>query len=229
MQDRRPCVAACSDLGGVVGPGRRRDCDGNRTPHREHPAIGACSRDAGRPGTGDASADHALRTYCEPVLRTLGRHRRTCRDVPPVRMLFVGYGIFGPQAAVARAWKPQNWSMWIDGERVSLDEFGTADRMLWAYPPAGGKDVTLREWSVILAHPTPGRHTIRYQSASRKESRTRPGSSRSRRPKRASPIAPFVRWREAPGAGPGDQKVPFCRRLRFLPGAFSAAWLHETA
>ena len=101
--------------------------------------------------------------YCEPVLRTFGRHRRTCRDVPPVRRLFVGYGIFGPQAAVARAWKPQDWSMWIDGERVSLDEFGTADRMLWAYPPAGGKDVTLREWSVILAHPTPGRHTIRYR------------------------------------------------------------------
>ena len=53
--------------------------------------------------------------------------------------------------------------MWIDGQRVSLDEFGTTDRMLYHYPPAGGKDVTLREWAVTLAHPTPGRHTIRYR------------------------------------------------------------------
>jgi hypothetical protein len=101
--------------------------------------------------------------YCEPVIRTFGRHRRTCTNVPRVRRLFVGYGIFGSKAAVDRSWNGRNWSMWIDGERVSLDEFGTADRMLWAYAPAGGKDVTLREWSVILAHPTPGRHTIRYR------------------------------------------------------------------
>ena len=53
--------------------------------------------------------------------------------------------------------------MWIDGQRVSLDEFGTADRMLWAFAPAGGKDVTLREWRVTLANPTPGHHTIRYR------------------------------------------------------------------
>ena len=30
-------------------------------------------------------------------------------------------------------------------------------------PPAGGKDVILREWDVMLMHPTTGRHTIRYR------------------------------------------------------------------
>lgn len=102
-------------------------------------------------------------TYCEPVVLTTGRHRRTCRDVPRVRRLFVGYGIFGSMAAVSRSWNARDWSMWIDGERVSLDEFGTTDRTLSNYPPAGGKDVTLREWSVTLAQPIPGRHTIRYR------------------------------------------------------------------
>ena len=98
--------------------------------------------------------------YCDPIT---GRHRDTCRDVPRVRRLFVGYGIWGSKAAVSRLWKPSEWSMWIDGQRVSLDEFGTTDRTLYKYAPAGGKDVTLREWSVTLANPTPGRHTIRYR------------------------------------------------------------------
>jgi hypothetical protein len=101
--------------------------------------------------------------YCEPDILKNGRYRRTCRDVPRVRRLFVGYGSFGSKAALSRSWNPREWSMWIDGERVSLDEFGTTDRTLYNYPPAGGKDVTLREWSVTLAHPTPGRHTIRYR------------------------------------------------------------------
>jgi hypothetical protein len=100
--------------------------------------------------------------YCETDIPT-GRHRGTCMDVPRVRRLFVGYGMWASKAAISRLWNARDWSMWIDGQRVSLDEFGTADRMLWAYPPAGGKDVTLREWSVILAHPTPGSHTIRYR------------------------------------------------------------------
>ena len=46
--------------------------------------------------------------------------------------------------------------MWIDGERVSLKEFGTADKWLYGYQPAGGRDVILREWRVTLAQPTPG-------------------------------------------------------------------------
>jgi len=35
--------------------------------------------------------------------------------------------------------------------------------MLFDFPPAGGKNVILREWRVMLIGATPGRHTLRYR------------------------------------------------------------------
>ena len=102
--------------------------------------------------------------YCEPAILKSGRYRRTCGRVPAVKRLFVGYGWFAPtRTAISRAWAASRWSMWIDGEPVSLDEFGYADRTLYSYAPAGGRDVILREWSITLVQPPPGRHTIRYR------------------------------------------------------------------
>jgi hypothetical protein len=101
--------------------------------------------------------------YCEPDILKSGRYRRTCREVPRTKRLFVGYGMWGPKATIARMWNGSEWSMWIDGESVSLDAFGSTDRTLHNYPAAGGKDVTLREWSMTLVRATPGRHTIRYR------------------------------------------------------------------
>jgi hypothetical protein len=102
--------------------------------------------------------------YCRPDIVKSGRYRRSCGSVPRVRRLFVGYGVFALNPKMlSGAWSPSSWSMWIDGERVSLDEFGTSDRWLYQYKPAGGRDAVLREWSVTLAQPTPGQHTIRYR------------------------------------------------------------------
>jgi hypothetical protein len=101
--------------------------------------------------------------YCEPDISTSAVVRRTCRDVPRTKRLFVGYGMWDSKTAIAKAWNKSEWSMWIDGQPVSLDRFGTTDRTLYKYPAAGGKDVTLREWSVVLSQPSPGRHTIRYR------------------------------------------------------------------
>ena len=102
--------------------------------------------------------------YCRPDIVKSGRYRRSCGSVPQVRRLFVGYGVFAlDPTMLSRAWSSSSWSMWIDGERVSLDEFGTADRWLYRYKPAGGRDAVLREWRVTLAQPTPGQHTIRYR------------------------------------------------------------------
>ena len=102
--------------------------------------------------------------YCRPDIVESGRYRRSCGPVPRVRRLFVGYGVFALNPRMlSGAWSPSSWSMWIDGERVSLDEFGTSDRWLYQYKPAGGRDAVLREWSVTLAQPTPGQHTIRYR------------------------------------------------------------------
>ena len=64
-----------------------------------------------------------------------------------------------------KKWKQTKWKLWIDGRAVGLPAFGTADRVLHAFPPAGYKDVTLREWLVILEGATPGKHTIRYRNA----------------------------------------------------------------
>jgi hypothetical protein len=101
--------------------------------------------------------------YCDAVVLESGRFARTCRRIPHVSRLFVGYGIFTAPRAIEREWKTSKWEMWIDGQHVNLAAFGTTDRTLAKYPPANGKDVTLREWSVTLVKPTPGRHTIRYR------------------------------------------------------------------
>jgi hypothetical protein len=53
--------------------------------------------------------------------------------------------------------------MWVDGRRVSLERFGFSDRTLVAFAPAGGRDVTLREWSIVLVGAR-GRHSIRYRT-----------------------------------------------------------------
>ena len=101
--------------------------------------------------------------YCEPNILHSGRYARACRRIPSTPRLFVGYGLFAPPATIERTWAASKWEMWIDGERVDLAAFGTSDRTLFSYQGAGGKDVTLREWSVTLVGAKPGRHTIRYR------------------------------------------------------------------
>jgi hypothetical protein len=85
-----------------------------------------------------------------------------------VRRLFIGYGDFAlTRKALDRAWKQLIWKLWVDGHNVKLSTFGSSDRALYAFPPANGKDVILREWRVILVGVTRGKHTIRYRSTSR--------------------------------------------------------------
>jgi len=50
--------------------------------------------------------------------------------------------------------------------KARLKAFGTSDRTLVAFPAAGGKDVVLREWDLMLEHAEAGRHTLRYRSRS---------------------------------------------------------------
>lgn len=112
-----------------------------------------------------AGADAKLFDFCDPVIVRSGTYRSTCPRVPQVRRLFVGYGAFFiDQAALDRYWRSTRWQMWLDGRRVALRAFGTSDRMLIAFPPAGGLDARLREWRVMLVGATLGRHTIRYRS-----------------------------------------------------------------
>jgi hypothetical protein len=114
-------------------------------------------------GTPDRASTSLFGTFCRPDIVRSGRYHRSCLPVPRVDRLFVGPGLFATgRDELTRAWAGARWSVWIDGERVRLDAFGATDRMLYRYPPADGRDVILREWSLTLVRPTPGRHTIRY-------------------------------------------------------------------
>ena len=39
-------------------------------------------------------------TICDPIVRSPGRRTRTCGQLPPLRRLFVGYGIFAPEKQI---------------------------------------------------------------------------------------------------------------------------------
>jgi hypothetical protein len=85
-----------------------------------------------------------------------------------VRRLFIGTGDWErTRKALDSVWKQLKWDLWFDGRRVRLSRFGTSDRTLFGFPAAGGKNVLLREWNVILIGLTQGRHVIRYRSTSR--------------------------------------------------------------
>jgi hypothetical protein len=103
--------------------------------------------------------------YCDPVVLTAGRRSRDCGTLPRWSRLYVGYGLFAPRGSIERVWKGTTWKLWLDGQPVDLTAFGTSDRILPKYPPADGKDVVLREWSIVLVSPTPGTHRIRYRTA----------------------------------------------------------------
>jgi hypothetical protein len=110
-----------------------------------------------------SQADLKFFDLCNPIIVKPGEYRRSCH-VPGVRRLFIGYGTFEPTKwGLEREWRQTRWDLWLDGHRVDLSAFGTSDRPLFAFPPAG-RDVILREWDVILASPTPGRHELRYRS-----------------------------------------------------------------
>ncbi|PWU24921.1 MAG: hypothetical protein C5B48_03930 [Candidatus Rokuibacteriota bacterium] len=106
------------------------------------------------------TAGFKLFDICNPP----GSGRQHCGLVPDVRRLFIGYGSFAPPDQISQLWTQTTWSGWLDGHRLQLSAFGSSDRTLDAYPPAGGQDVTLREWRVVLVGATPGRDTIRYRS-----------------------------------------------------------------
>lgn len=114
-------------------------------------------------GSAQYSQVRLFSDWCDPVVLTPGRRTRSCGRIPPAPRLFVGYGLFDSPAEIGRSWRASKWEMWIDGQRVNLQAFGTADRWLLKYGPAGNEDVVLREWNVTLVDATPGRHTLRYR------------------------------------------------------------------
>jgi hypothetical protein len=115
----------------------------------------------------ESKADDELWRFCAPDIPKPGTYHRTC-FVPRIERLFIGYGDWErTRKALDSAWKQLKWDLWFDGRRVDLPRFGTSERTLYYYPPAGGKNVILRMWSVTLLRITSGKHVIRYRSQSR--------------------------------------------------------------
>jgi len=111
-----------------------------------------------------ATADLKLFDICDPVILRPGRYVRSCAPVPRVKRLFIGHGVFAAPGAINRVWHPAAYAAWFDGRRIRLRAFGTSDRPLYFFPPAGGKTVTLREWRVMVVNASPGAHTLRYRT-----------------------------------------------------------------
>jgi hypothetical protein len=98
-------------------------------------------------------------TTCDPIVRSPGSRTRTCGQLPPLRRLFVGYGLFAPKKQIDSFWRSVSWKLWIDGEQVGLSQFGHGDRWI----QVNGRMVILREWAIILVG-AKGRHSIRYRT-----------------------------------------------------------------
>jgi hypothetical protein len=117
-------------------------------------------------------ADDEIWRFCKAVLPKAGRYHRTC-FVPRVERLFIGYGDWErKEKDLDAVWRQLRWDLWFDGRRVDLPRFGTSERNLYYFAPAGGKNVILREWSVTLVGVTSGKHVIRYRTASRSSGTT---------------------------------------------------------
>ena len=124
-------VAGCGGPPGEVGPG------GN---------IGTMTLVSGT----ISDADLNFFDFCDPVILKPGKYLRSCA-IPRVQRLLIGYGDFEPsREALESDWEARKWDLWLDGRRVNLVAFGSYDHTLIAFPAAGGKDVILRRWKVIL-------------------------------------------------------------------------------
>jgi hypothetical protein len=155
MRSKRVSVFVLVALTALVG-----GCGGSAGSVEPGSKIGAMRLVRGT----TSQADLKFFDSCNPIILRSGRYRRSCH-VPPVQRLFIGYGVFEPaRRGLERDWRQTRWSLWVDGHRVDLPAFGTDDRTLYAFPAAGGKDVILREWDVILVNATPGKHELRYRS-----------------------------------------------------------------
>jgi hypothetical protein len=159
MQTKHVSVFLLAAVTALVG-----GCGGSADSAEPGSTIGAMTLVRGT----TSQADLKFFDFCNPIILKAGQYRRSCH-MPHVHRMFIGYGNFETsRRSLARDWRQTRWDLWVDGDRVDLPAFGTDDRTLYAFPPAGGKNVTLREWDVILANPTPGKHELHYRS--------RPGS-----------------------------------------------------
>ncbi len=115
--------ASCGGSASLVGPGGK---------------IGAMTLAAGTV----SDADEKFFDLCKANVPKPGRYERSF-DVRRVPRLFIGPGYVAPtRKATQLNWRRSKWAPWVDGRSIDLPAFGTSDRVLLGFPPAGGKDVS---------------------------------------------------------------------------------------
>jgi hypothetical protein len=109
-------------------------------------------------------ADLEIFQFCRPDILKPGRYSRSC-TVPHTKLLFLGCGDFETtKARLNRIWREIRWTVSLDGRLIDLPRFGTEDRILYSYPPAGGKTAYLRVWKVAAEDLPAGKHALRCVS-----------------------------------------------------------------
>ena len=104
--------------------------------------------------------------FCVPAFLNPGVTTTEC-NVPPLPELAIGHGWFSADEALRDSnWQAMTWELYLDGQQVDLNAFGTYDADL---PQTGlpGHDpneeviTKLRSWDVVVGNPTAGAHTLR--------------------------------------------------------------------
>jgi LPXTG-motif cell wall-anchored protein len=112
------------------------------------------------------SAGPPLWAFCSPAFLNPGVTNTEC-IVPPLPEVAIGHGcFFADEELRDTGWLLHHWEMYLDGQQIDLDAFGTLDDDL---PQTGlpgldpGEEVMtkLRSWDVVLVNPTVGTHTLR--------------------------------------------------------------------
>jgi len=138
------------------------------------PGVLYAQEPAAQPG--DSIGEMSLKTggseivpiwaFCVPAFLNPGVTTTEC-NVPPLPELAVGHGWFSADEALRDSnWQAMTWELYLDGQQVDLNAFGTYDADL---PQTGlpGHDpneeviTKLRSWDVVVENPTAGAHTLR--------------------------------------------------------------------
>jgi hypothetical protein len=104
--------------------------------------------------------------FCVPAFLNPGVTTTECA-VPPLPELAVGHGWFSADEALRDSnWEAMAWELYLDGQQVDLEAFGTYDgdlpqTGLPGYDPGDEVITKLRSWDVVLGNPTVGAHTLR--------------------------------------------------------------------
>jgi hypothetical protein len=113
------------------------------------------------------SEDPPIWAFCSPAFPNPGVTTEGC-TVPALPELAIGHGSFGIDEAHRDAvWNAQTWELYLDGQQVDLEAFGTEEGDLPLAPGQPGYDpnkeviAKLRSWDVVLVNPTAGAHTLR--------------------------------------------------------------------